>query len=127
MEENKVILEFRTQNYKSFVEEAVFSMTKAPKQSGLDYSLLDVKIKKKSIKGLCSSVVYGPNDVGKTNIIGAMDVLREIVLRGNIRNAEEKSSPNPASGALELIPYNRLTKSEPVKFSIDFYENGFRI
>lgn len=122
-----MLLEFRTKNYKSFVEEAVFSMTKAPKQSGLDYSLLDVKIKKKSIKGLCSSVVYGPNASGKTNIIGAMDVLRAIVLRGNIRNAEEKMSPNPASAALELIPNNKLTEPKPVEFSIDFYEKDFRI
>lgn len=127
MEERKMLLEFRTKNYKSFVEEAVFSMTKAAKQSGLDYSLLDIKIKKKSIKGLCSSIVYGPNAAGKTNIIGAMDVLRAIILRGNIRNAEEKILPNLASGALELIPNNKLTESEPVEFAIDFYENDFRI
>lgn len=122
-----MLLEFRTKNYKSFASEAVFSMTKAPKQSGLDYSLLDIKIKKKSIKGLCSSVVYGPNAAGKTNIIGAMDVLRSIVLRGNIRNSEEKISPNPASVALELIPNNKLAEPEPVEFSIDFYENSYRI
>lgn len=122
-----MLLEFKTKNYKSFVETAIFSMTKAPKQSGLDYSLLDVKTKKKGIKGLCSSVVYGPNAAGKTNVIGAMDVLRSIVLRGNIRNTDEKISPNPASGALELIPNNKLTKSEPVEFYIDFYEKDFRI
>lgn len=122
-----MLLEFKTKNYKSFVNEAVFSMTKAPKQSGLDYSLIDIKIKKKNIKGLCSSVVYGPNAAGKTNIIGAMDVLRAVILRGNIRNAEEKMSPNPASGALELIPNNKLMEPKPVEFSIDFYENGYRI
>lgn len=122
-----MLLEFKTKNYKSFVNEAVFSMTKAPKQSGLDYSLIDIKIKKKNIKGLCSSVVYGLNAAGKTNIIGAMDVLRAVILRGNIRNAEEKMSPNPASGALELIPNNKLMEPKPVEFSIDFYENGYRI
>ena len=101
-----MLLEFKTKNYKSFVEEASFSMVAAPKQKGLDYSLMKTKIKGKEIKGLSSSVIYGPNAAGKTNIIGAMDVLRAIVLRGNIRNSEEKSSPNPAAAALELIPNN---------------------
>lgn len=117
-----MLLEFRTRNYKSFLEEATFSMTAAPKQSGLDYSLCKKKFKGKVIKGLCSSVIYGPNAAGKTNIIGAMDVFRAIILRGNIRNSEEKSSPNPASAALELIPNNKVVPQEPVYFSVEFYE-----
>lgn len=126
-----MLFEFKTKNYKSFVEETVFSMTAAPKQTGLDYSLMKTKIKGKEIKGLSSSVIYGPNAAGKTNIIGAMDVFRAIVLRGNIRNAEEKSSPNPASAALELIPNNSETKAKPVCFSVDFFvkdgEEKFKI
>ena len=122
-----MLLEFKTKNYKSFVEETKFSMLAAPKQKGLDYSLCEEKIKGKKLKGLCSSVIYGPNAAGKTNIIGAMDVFRAIVLRGNIRNSEEKTSPNPASTTLELIPNNSFTTPQPVEFSVDFFENGFRI
>lgn len=117
-----MLLEFKTKNYKSFVEKSSFSMVAAPKQTGLDYSLMKTKIKGKEIKGLSSSVIYGPNAAGKTNIIGAMDVLRAIVLRGNIRNSEEKSSPNPAAAALELIPNNNEEEKKPVFFSIEFYE-----
>jgi len=127
MEVFDMLLEFKTRNYKSFVEETSFSMIAAPKQSGLDYSLLKKKVRGKTIKGLCSSVIYGPNAAGKTNIIGAMDVFRAIVLRGNIKNSEEKASPNPASSALELIPNNKLTVPQPVEFSVDFWENGLRI
>lgn len=122
-----MLLEFRTKNYKSFVEETKFSMVAAPKQKGLDYSLCIEKIKGKAVKGLCSSVIYGPNAAGKTNIIGAMDVFRAIVLRGNIRNSEEKSSPNPASAALELIPNNNLKEPKPVEFAVEFIENGLQI
>lgn len=122
-----MILEFRTKNYKSFIDETVFSMTAAPKQKGLDYSLQIEKIKGKNEKGLCSSVIYGPNAAGKTNIIGAMDTFRAIVLRGNIGNSEEKSSPNPASSELELIPNNNARCSEPVLLSIDFIENSLLI
>ncbi len=120
-----MLLEFKTQNYKSFSEETSFSMTPAPKQKGLDYSLLSKKVKSKTLKSLSSSVIYGPNASGKTNIIGALDTFRAIVLRGNIRNSEEKSSPNAASYNLELIPNNKH-KDEPVSFSISFIENGLK-
>lgn len=126
-EVEKMLLEFRTKNYKSFVEEVKFSMLAAPKQKGLDYSLCIEKIKGKVCKGLSSSVIYGPNAAGKTNIVGAMDVLRSIVLQGNIRNSEEKSSPNPASAALELIPNNKYVEPQPVEFAIEFVENGLKI
>lgn len=118
-----MLLGFKTKNYKSFVEDTHFSMLAAPKQSGLDYSLFKEKQKgQKEIKGLCSSVIYGPNAAGKTNIIGAMDVLRSVILRGNIRNYEEEASPNQAATALELIPNNKLARPQPVFFSVDFYE-----
>lgn len=122
-----MILEFRTKNYKSFIDETIFSLTAAPKQKGLDYSLLIKKVKNKNIKGLSSSVIYGPNAAGKTNIIGAMDTFRAIVLRGNIRNSEDQTSPNQASSILELIPNNTAKCSEPVLFSIDFMENELLI
>lgn len=122
-----MLVEFKTQNYKSFVEETVFSMKKAPKLTGIDYSLMKEKIKSSTLVGLSSSVIYGPNASGKTNIIGAMDVLRAIILRGNIRNSDEKSSPNPASAALELIPNNNLEIPKPVKFCIEFTENNMLI
>ena len=127
-----MLLNFKTKNFKSFVDEACFSMNAAPKQKGLDYSLMNVEINKKTIKGLSSAVIYGPNAAGKTNIIGAMDVMRSIVQRGNIRNSEEKLSPNQASDVLELIPNNNLEEPQPVSFEIEFYEedgtNGkFRI
>ena len=88
-----MLLEFRFQNYKSFREEASFSMMAAPKQKGLDYSLFNIKKHGKDIKGLCSSVIYGSNAAGKTTVVGAMDTFRSIVLRGNIRNSEDISSP----------------------------------
>lgn len=77
---------------------------------------------KYKIKSLSSSIIYGPNASGKTNIIGAMDVLRSIVLRGNIKNSEEKSSVNIASSSLEFIPNSNFTHVQPVNFFISFIE-----
>lgn len=118
-----MLLEFRTSNYKSFADEMVFSMTKAPRQKGLDYSVQNEEIGGKTYKGLSSAVIYGPNAAGKTNIIGAMDTLRVIVLKGNVRNSDPAVSPNPASNALELIP-NRNLRDEPTSFSIKFIEEN---
>lgn len=120
-----MLLEFRAKNYKSFVDELVFSMVPAPKQKGLDYSLLKEKTGKKVFKALSSAVIYGPNASGKTNIIGAMETLKSIIMRGNIRNGDSKLwYSNTAATHLELVP-NRLNKGKsPVDFSIRFTDNG---
>ena len=91
-----MLLEFKTKNYKSFAKEMVFSMTPAPKQKGLDYSILSIQAGSKTYKGLSSAVIYGPNASGKTNVIGAMDTFKAIVLRGSIRNADSpRQTPPP--------------------------------
>lgn len=119
-----MILEFRTKNFKSFVNETVFSMIPAPKQKGLDYSLLKAS---KNEKALCSSVIYGPNAAGKTNIIGAMDSFQSIVLRGHIRNSKNDITPDFAAASLELIPNQFLQTAKPVLFYIDFIEQNCRV
>lgn len=117
-----MLLQFKTENFKSFLDEMNFSMTPAPKQKDLEYSILEHKIGNKTYKGLCSAVIYGPNASGKTNIISAMDVFKEIVLKGNIRNSDELRSPNISEGKLELIPNNLNRYPKPTKFYIRFVE-----
>lgn len=80
-----MLLEFKIKNYKSFVDETTFSMIPAPKQTGLDYSILNEKAGNTTHKALCSAVVYGPNASGKTNIIGAMETLRTIRVASKTR------------------------------------------
>lgn len=119
-----MLLEFSVKNYKSFKDKMTFSMLAAPKQKGLDYSVVSKKVGSKAYKILSSAIIYGPNASGKTNIIGALDTLKHIILRGNIRNGDINNNPNVAAGALELIPNNTLNESEPVELSIKFVENG---
>ena len=80
-----MLLAFSIRNYKSFKNETTFSMTAAPKQKGLDYSVFEKTVSGKNHRVLSSAVIYGPNASGKTNLIGAMDVMKEVVLRGHIR------------------------------------------
>ncbi|MCL2052054.1 MAG: ATP-binding protein [Lachnospiraceae bacterium] len=121
-----MLLEFKTKNYKSFKEELVFSMVRAQKQKGLDYSLLKAQIGKEKYSVLSSAIVYGPNASGKSNIISAMDTFKNIILRGHIRNTSERSVPNVATHNMELIP-NRSNTKEPVSFSIKFIQDEMQI
>ena len=84
-----MLIEFRASNYKTFRDEFVFSLIPAPELQSLDYSILKETVNGKEYKGLCSSVIYGPNAAGKTNIIEAIDTFRIIVLRGRIRNLND--------------------------------------
>lgn len=117
-----MLLSFQTKNYRSFRDTLDFSMTPAAKQKGLDYSILTEKIGTTGHKALSSAVIYGPNASGKTNIIGAMDTMRAIILRGNIDNAETVNTPNVASCKLELIPFSGDDVVNPVEFSIKFID-----
>lgn len=122
-----MLLEFKVENFKSFLDEMDFLMTPAPKQKDLEYSILTHKIEKKTYKGLCSAIIYGPNASGKTNIICAMGVLKQIILNGNIKNSDDLRTPNISEGKLELIPNNLLEKPKPTKFYIRFTEQDLLI
>ncbi|MGM9601108.1 MAG: ATP/GTP-binding protein [Faecousia sp.] len=122
-----MLLEFQAKNYRSFQNTLTFSMTPAPKQKGLDYSVLAEKIGSTTYKALSSAVIYGANASGKTNIIGAMDTLRSIILRGHINNAEPSNTPNAASCILEMIPFIGTKDAAPVEFGIKFTEDGMMI
>ncbi len=122
-----MLLEFRVSNYKSFKDEMVFSLVPESQQKGLSYSILQETIGKKKYKALCSAVIYGPNASGKTNVIGAMDTFKSIVLRGHIHDFPRPNYPNAAAGLLELIPNNSFHTPEPVAFGIKFIINNILI
>ena len=115
-----MLLEFKTKNFKSFKEELFFTMTPAPKQKGLDYSIQKEYVGKKTYRSLSSAVIYGPNASGKSNIVAAVDVLKNIILRGNIKNAETMRTPNMAAYSLELIPFRTNKKELTTVFQIKF-------
>ena len=110
----------------SFKKETIFSMIPAPKQTGLDYSVFSQRAGKKTYKVLSSAVIYGANASGKTNLIGAMDTFRLIILRGNIKNSDNAFNPNQASFSLELIP-NTGSRGESTDFAIRFIDGDLLV
>lgn len=125
-----MLLEFRTKNFKSFQNEMIFSMQAAPKQKGMEYSLLKGryssyktgKALSKKIEALSSAVIYGANASGKTNIVSAIDAFKTIILRGNIDNSDTPTL-NPCTASLELIPNKDTSENKPVSFAIKFFTN----
>ena len=122
-----MLLEFRVKNYKSFKEELIFSLTPVLKEEKLKYSILKEKIGEKEYDGLSTSVIDGPNASGKSNIIGAMDTFKKIILRGNIHNSQNRETSNIAAEMLELIPNNGLIEKSPISFFIKFIEKELLI
>lgn len=118
-----MLLRFQTKNYKSFCETMCFDMNPAPKQHGLDYSIIQQKAGKKQCKALSCAVIYGPNAAGKTNIIGAMELLQSLIAAGNINNNTQYMGANEAIRHMDLIP-NKDTEHEPVEFLVEFTEAG---
>lgn len=121
-----MLLEFKARNYKSFKDELCLSMIPDDDETALDYSVMTEHVAGETPRALCSTVVYGPNASGKTNVISALDTFRKIVLRGNLSN-EKVTSENPAASKLELIPNNTAETSRPVEFSIQFITSGVLI
>ncbi|MBQ9314229.1 MAG: ATP-binding protein [Clostridia bacterium] len=119
-----MLLSFKTSNFKSFLNEIELKMTPAPKIKGIPYSIFESKIGNKKYKALSTSVIYGPNAAGKTNIVSAMDVFKNIILRGNIKNSTQTYSPDYAAWNLELVPNFKNLKIEPTTFSITFISNN---
>ena len=108
-----MLLEFKTKNFKSFVDETTFSMLAAPQQKGLDYSLFAVKNSRTS-KGLCSSVLWS-NAPGKPTV---MDVLYPSYCATYPVGPNEGVLANPR---LDLVnPNNSFDELDSVCFSIDF-------
>lgn len=115
-----MLLSFSAKNFRSFREEFTLSMIAAPKQKGLDYS---VRVLKNKTRVLCSSVIYGPNASGKTSVIYALDLLKNIILDGNIHNKESLHRGNPCVLNMGLVPNFQQKSKKPVEFRICFEVN----
>lgn len=111
-----MLVNFSFSNFRSFKNPAVLSM-----EAGRQTSLKDSLIKNKGLKLIPSSVIYGANASGKSNIIMALSVMKEIILTGNL-NADI-----PQLNNLELYPFLHDAEERPINFEIDFIYKGERI
>ena len=121
-----MLLNFKCDNFKSFREGFDFNMVPEKRMSELSYSILKEAVADGVETGLSASVIYGPNAAGKTSIVNAMSCMRQMILRGNIRDASDDRSGDHVSGGLSLAPFAFRDDAAPVGFDASFTRNGVK-
>jgi len=76
-----MLIEFSISNYRSFREKQTFSMVAAPRLKKGDNVFKPVVKGEKLPNLLKVAAIYGPNASGKSNLIKAFDIVRDIVNR----------------------------------------------
>lgn len=110
-----MLLEFKIKNFRSFYEESVLSMLASRQREHSEFLIMT---ENNTHRVLPSAVIYGPNASGKTSLILALALLKEMVLTGNIRQSQD----NQLISIIELFPfihdYQKFT--EPIGLEITF-------
>lgn len=118
-----MLLSFRCDNFKAFCNGFDFNMVPVKSMKELNYSILKEKIGRRTVNALSSSVIYGPNAAGKTSIVNAMSTMRQVVLRGGIKDGGEQQAEGHISGD-SLIPFAFQPQTKPVSFEALFTFHG---
>ena len=121
-----MLLSFACENFKSFRDGFQFNMIPEKRMTELDYSILSEEIAEQKETGLSASVIYGPNAAGKTSVVNAMSCMRQIVLRGNVRDATDDRSGDHVSSGLSLAPFAFRDDVAPVRFDVTFTFRGMK-
>ena len=114
-----MLIEFRVRNYRSFYQPQVLSMVAAKDTSLQKSNCMESGITV-APKLLRSAVLYGPNACGKSNLIAALAVMRDLVATSTVGIREGQ--------ALPVTPFRLFPEAidEPTEFEITFIEGGVR-
>ncbi|WP_409439201.1 AAA family ATPase [Psychromonas sp. GE-S-Ul-11] len=114
-----MLIEFTVKNYRSIKEEQVFSMVKSTGNE-LESTNTFVHDSTTPTKLLRSSVIYGANAAGKSNLLRAMMDMEEIV-----RNS---ATNNQQGDAIPVAPFlfDDTSSSEPTEFEMVFINEGIK-
>lgn len=111
-----MLKKFSVSNFKTLYDKFELNMEKVNAITGLENKLMNVTVNKKEYSFLPSKMILGGNAVGKSNVIMALDVLKNIIMHSQL---DEKNSMlgyyHAYSSLLDSKKYE-----EPIKFYIDF-------
>lgn len=115
-----MLLELKLKNYKSFYNETIISMIAENGKQEYKERLIEVQnnIKKNVLPAM---VIYGGNASGKTSIISALNLIKQIVINGTIKkqiNNKEITKIEISSFIHEMKKYKEPILLE-VKFKTD--------
>ena len=104
-----MLLNYRFSNFRSFRNEISLSM-----RAGSQRTLNENLIRDNGKRIVPSTVIYGANASGKSNIIMSLAIMREIILSGTLE------SGSPDLNNLELYPFAHNDEEKPMFFEIEF-------
>ena len=107
-----MIQEFRVKNFMSFKDEQILSFEATKDTTSLEYLTYEVK---PNVRLLKMAIIYGANASGKSNLLFAIQKLRELLFYPKT-NKEDKIDLNSFS----------LTIDKPTELGITFYINGIK-
>ncbi|MHA0856186.1 AAA family ATPase [Paenibacillus sp. CMAA1364] len=109
-----MLVRFNVQNYLSFMTGVSLDLESAPLTEHEDTHTFEVD----QLKLLKSAVIYGANASGKSNILKAMGVMKELVL-----NSSKESN---ATEDIDVTPFrlSTLTEKLPTIFEIEIIQSG---
>ncbi len=116
-----MLLQFAVENYLSFRDRAVLSMLADPR---VEHEAGQVLVAPGGREVVRAAAVYGANGSGKSNLIKALDAVREMVLKGT--RGEER---------LPVVPFklDPAKQNEPAHFEMELvggdthYSYGFEV
>jgi len=111
-----MLIEFNVQNFRSIKEEVTFSLVASADKS-LDNNLIKTDLLRDNL--LRSAVIYGANASGKSNVVLAFSLLKELI---------ETSHMFQKGSKINYLPFKLDTKylSKPSKFKIVFIKNDIK-
>ena len=116
-----MLIEFSTKNFLSFKNLTSLSMVAAkPFKEYQDSHIIETKCNLNLLK---STIIYGSNASGKSNLFKAMNFMKATVLnsfRDALMNNNERKFP------LEKFALSTQTEKEPSFFEVSFIQNGIK-
>jgi len=113
-----MLIEFSVENYRSIKNKITFSMVASRYYKNLSNNLYHTKILKKD-NLLRSSLIYGPNASGKTNVIHALYVIKNLVIESHNFQKGTKLYYKPFKLDAQFI-------GKPTKFEVIFIYNNIK-
>ena len=114
-----MLIEFRVKNFYSIQDEQILSLVSSSQKQHPNNTF---QAENQNIQLLKSVAIYGPNAAGKSNVVNALRIMREIVL---------KSATTQRGKQLPLKPFllgknEKNEKDKPCEFEVSFISNATR-
>ena len=114
-----MLVEFSVENYRSIQEKQTLSMVAADNETMLDSNTFPVP-NNDDLRLVTSAAIYGPNASGKSNLLKAIQVLKNLVIKSASRMQTGDKLP------VEPFKLNSETAKKPSSFEVIFIHNDIR-